>query len=120
MTPTNTDVHEREAARHHRQAAATRARADYHSWKLGRASVCIGHLPNRTHPALYLRCGHRVRPVAWFRSEADAKATQGWLDSFIMDAKSYPVIVPTVTNIKATDLDDAEWDALCKNVGLSE
>ena len=50
----------------------TAQETDWHGWSVGRDSLHVGPLPHRKRVALYVLHGSVLRPLAYFRCEADA------------------------------------------------
>lgn len=45
--------------------------------------LCIGPIPERKYPALYVEEGNQVAILAYFRSEADARAAMMSIDALL-------------------------------------
>lgn len=53
---------------------------DWHGWRVGDVTYNVGHYPTRKGVVLYRSRGIESEPVAYFRSEEQARDFLGWLD----------------------------------------
>ena len=59
--------------------------SEYHGYAIPHSgeALHIGALPDRKSPALYVRRGGLIRPLAYFRSEESAVEAQEFLDGLL-------------------------------------